>query len=386
MLSAEIILPDSSEPLTLSASATRGAPISISVDSGHLDLHGAAKLVEQAQGFDVEGTASWWTNHLEIEARFSNHDNLPETARLRADPFTIPARLLRLGQYADVTGSMNAEWQTNRFAVDLAAKAAPLSNNLPPLEIHARVSGDTNSAQLDVARITAPWIQADLPNETRILFHPPFVLDPVTLRVRADLSGQPWILGARGILTGSAVARPNTGKFPEIAFALSGSNVVVSNVSSRTLELAGKFLWPQVTLTNARIELTDGSKAALAGEFNLQDKSIQGGRLTYSGVFGKQFMPHGVSYGSASFNAQLEGPLNSITNSGTLEIRDLRMPQTTSLQVEARWSGRGKTIQQMEASVAAGTSVLHLRAGADFSGTGEEIGRSRPRSLKKQSR
>ena len=96
--------------------------------------------------------------------------------------------------------------------------------NLPPLRVNLHARGDTNSALIESASISAPWLQADLSRNLKIYFAGKLVREPAALNVTADLAQQPWV-ALQGILKGQAELAPTEGKFPSVRFQLAGSNV-----------------------------------------------------------------------------------------------------------------------------------------------------------------
>ena len=365
-LSTQAIFPKSKNTWALLAD-TESEVLKLNLDSAALDLRSTVSIADTNGKLNVEGTTWWLTNRIEMKAGFSRHDLLPETAGVRAESFSIPARLFKLEQYRDITGSLRAEWSTNRFTLDLAAKAFPQSTNLPAVDIEARASGDTNSAKIDLAKISAPWLQAGLSRPTDFFFRPPFLSQPAALNVVADLGQQPWF-SASGKLMGEVIFHPGTNRFPQISFALSGSEVAVSNVVAKALQLNGNFLWPRIELTQGKMLMADGSGIDLAGKFDLEEKVIHDGRLNFSGGFGQQFLPRGMSFHSATLAAQFDGPVQAITHSAKLEVENLLLPHTKPWRVEAEWNGHGLDFQPAQIVVTAGSSTLQIRGAMDLGG------------------
>src|SRR6185312_6300503 len=266
----------------------------------------------------------WMTNRLDIAAAFPPHGFIPETASARANAFKIPSRLLGLQEYGDIAGSLQADWQTNQFKVQVTAQTASPSTNLPPLNLELRVAGNTNTAQLSVAKISSPALQAELSTPVALSFHPPYLSQPATLNLAADLDQQHWFVG-QGKMTGQAVVSPN-GKFPRLSFTLSGRDISTTSVTSSNLAVEGELTWPVLDLKTARIEMADASTISVSGKYDLAQKIVSDGHLTSSGSFGGQFLPAGYSFHSASVDAQFAGPLTSITNSAKAQVKGIAAP------------------------------------------------------------
>lgn len=369
--SAKLVLPGN-QPLQLDARYSRRAPLTLAFKSARLSLSGALSAKAAASGLEVGGTLRWLTNLMDVRADFPVYGIWPSTASARAKSFQIPAKALRLRGYYNLAGSLDAEWKTNRFTLDLHARAAPKSRFQPPVLLETRLSGNRQSAQIDLARIHIPWLDAELSHRTQVLFKAPYLARPATLEVAVDLARQPWI-PARGRLTGTATLRPGSGPLPRVHFALSGSGIEVSNITARTVRMEGSLIWPEVDLAGARVELADGSDLALSGRYNVRQNTIATGRLDCSGPFGRRFLAHGLSYGSASLKAQFSGPLKALKTSGALEIEKLRIPRANPMRLEAGWSGRGLDFPQLEFTLGAGDSSLALRGSAFLKKARQEI-------------
>jgi len=364
-LSARANLPKAKSWLIIASAEASG--LNLKLDSDALDIRATATIAAADETLNLESAVHWLTNRIDLRAEFPGDGPLPRTASARAESFSIPARLLKLGQYKDLVGSLRADWTTNQFTVDLTAKAFPQTTNLPAIDVEVRASGDTNSARIDSAKISAPWLRAELPRQTEILFKPPFLRRPTALNVVADLSQQPWFR-ARGKLRGEAIFHPSTNTSPQFSFALSGTDVAVRNMMTKTIQLNGTFAWPQLELTQSKIEMGDGSDIDLIGKLDLDSKAIRDGRLNFSGSFGKQFLPRGVSFESATLAARFGGPISALTNSANLTVQNLSLPHAKPLHLEATWNGRGLNFERAQIIATAGASSLQLRGSAELGG------------------
>jgi translocation and assembly module TamB len=355
--------------LAIVASTKQRAPWTVRIDSEAESFHSALSVADRDGKFAVAGTADWLTNRIDVAAEFPPRGLVPDTASLRADSFAVPARLLRMPDYADIGGSLRVTWQTNRFNLQLAAKANPASTNVPPLDVELRASGDTNAAQLDTVKISVPGLQADLPAPVAIHFQPPFLSQPATLNVAADLNRQHWSL-AQGRLTGSAVIYPGE-KFPRVSFTLAGAGVTTTSVTTSNLAVDGELNWPVLELKNARVEMDDGSRISLAGKYDFTQKVIRDGRVNSTGAFGGQFLPADYSFDSASVAVQFGGALDAITNSAAVQVKRLTVPNVNPVDVEAAWSGEGLNFQTAQVAFKSGEASLLLRGSTQF-GRGEK--------------
>lgn len=358
------------QPFTITASSGQSNRWKLNIDSEPQEFHSAISIDDREGKLAVTGTANWMTNHIELAAEFPGSGFIPDTASLRAESFDVPAHLLGLQEYADVSGALQAQWQTNHFDAQLTAKAIPQSTNLPPLDAQLRASGTTNAARLDVVKLSTPGLQAGLAEPVTIYFRPPFLSQPATLNVAADLDQQNWF-AAQGRLSGQAVLYPE-GKFPRATFKLSGSDVATSSLTTSNLEMTGELKWPEVDLNQAQVEMDDGSQFSLSGIYDLTQKTIRNGRLHSSGPFGGEFLPADYSFSSASVDAQFSGPLTSLTNSAAIAVKHLATPYANPIDLQAEWSAEGLNVNAAQVKIAADNSTLLLRGSATV-GSPEKI-------------
>lgn len=359
-------------PFALNLSTAPTGPWKLSFDWKARQLRSAVSISEHPQTLAVTGSIDWLTNHFDLAAEFPSQGVFPYTASLRAGSFTIPARLLGMReQYGDITGGLRADWETNHFAAQLNAHAVPEATNLPPLDVELRASGDTNSARIELARISAPGLQAGLSAPVMIQFQPPFISQPAALNVALDLDQQHWF-AARGKLSGYAVVFPAE-QTPRVALDLSGQGIAASSITTSNLEITGGLTWPLFQLKSARIAMGDGSKISLAGTFDLEQKAVRDGRFNFSGSFGRQFLPAHFSFDSASLSARFSGPLSALTNSALLQIKHLTVPRMNPTDVTADWKADGLDFQDARIKLTAGSSSLSLSGSGSLASKSKNI-------------
>ena len=351
-------------PMTVVVSTARSAPWKLRIDSDANQFRSEFSIINGPDKLDLTGGIDWMTNHIEIAAAFSPHGFIPDTASVRADAFHLPGSVMRSLQTTDLRGAFRADWQTNHFNVQMTAKAVENGTNLPPVDIEIRASGDTNSAQIDVAKISTPALRAELPAPLAVSFRPPFLSQPANFNLAADLDQQHWFV-AGGKLTGHAVIYPGE-KSPRVSFTLSGSGVTTPSLTTSNLDVTGEFQWPLLNLQRAQIVMDDSSRIDLAGKYDFAEKTVHDGRLDSSGAFGGQYLPAGYSFESASLSAQFAGPLTSLTNSAKAHVSHLIVPRANPVDIDAAWNGLGLTFTNSEVTLKSGTSSLLLRGSTVF--------------------
>ena len=177
---------------------------------------------------------------------------------MRADAFHLQGTLLRSLQATDLRGALQADWQTNHFNVQLTAKAIEQGSNLPPVDIEIRASGDTNAAQMDVAKISTPALQAELPAPVAISFRPPFLSQArgpesrrrfgsttLVCRHAANSPGTPSFIPAKNF-------RAFRSRFP-------GTGMTTTSLSTSNLQMNGELNWPVLDVQRAQIVMDDSS-------------------------------------------------------------------------------------------------------------------------------
>jgi translocation and assembly module TamB len=351
--------PEKQQRAAVTANLTNLPSWQANIESETLHLEGAVDFSANTNMDVVQSTWMWWSNHVELRAQFGRDGVLPETAIVRALQIRVPAELVRLPGYQDITGSIAGKWENGQYTVDASAKAAPLraETNLPPVsaELHGR--GDTNAAVISSAVISAPWLKAELSKEVTLHYSGQLLRERASLKVAADLSGQPWAK-LEGKLNGEAELSPNGARFPTARFTISGAELGGYEVRAKTLTMTGGLDWPWLAITNANAALDDGSTVAVAGKMDFENKAIEGANLQLNGKLAQRWVPAGFKFENLSLRAKAEGSLTNLAHSGELKIINFTGPQTRPLQLNANWTGEQINLSRAEVSIAASNSTL----------------------------
>ncbi len=345
-------------PVAVLISTKSTTPWSLDVDSQSRKIHAALALENREGKLSISGNVEWLTNKAAVDAQFPPHGFVPDTASLRSDAFSVQEPWLNRMQYDHLEGHVAAAWQTNQFSMEMTAKGVPQSSNVPPVDIELRAAGDTRSVRLETAKISIPGLRGELADPAPFLFQPPFLSQPATLNVVADLDQQHWLV-AQGRLAGRAIISAGE-KLPRVSFALSGAGVTTTSTTSSNLVVTGEFNWPTVNITKALVTMDDGSRISVAGLFNIQDKTISNGSLQSSGPFGGQYIPAGFSFESASLSARFNGPIASLTNSAQIAVQRVVVPGLNPFDVRAEGKAEGLNFKATQITVTAGSSSLQL--------------------------
>jgi translocation and assembly module TamB len=351
--------PEKQQRATVVANLTNLPSWQANIDSEGLRLKGVVDFSAHTNMDIVQSTWLWWSNQVELKAQFGRNGVLPETAVVRAPQIRVPAELVRLPGYEEITGSVAGKWEKSQYTVDASAKAAPLraETNLPPVnaELHGR--GDTNAAVIASAIISAPWLKAELSREVTLHYQGQLLREPASLKIAADLSEQPWVK-LEGKLSGEADFSPNGEKFPAARFTISGADLGGYGVQAKTLTVTGGLVWPLLVITNANAALDDGSTVAVAGKMDLENRVIEGANLQLNGSLAQRWLPEDYRYEGLSLRAKAEGPLTNLAHSGELEIKNFTSRQTRPLQLKVDWTGEQINLSRAKVSIAASNSTL----------------------------
>ncbi len=352
--------------------------IQLIADTDAMNARSEISITNTGSIAKLSGVAFWLSNRVELNSEFGKSDSLPRIANLRSEHFSIPGDVLKLDQYRNLTGDLRAEWKNDaaqsspNYQLDLTAVADPKSAELSPIDIVLHVSGNTNSARIETAKITLPWLNAELTEGTALQFSPPFLPEPTQLKVSADLSKQNRFEGF-GTLNGTATVYPSTNRYPRVTFALGGNSISVSNIQTRSLEFAGELDWPIATIASSRITMTNGADANFVGRLNLASNVVEHGELKVAGAFGRELLPRGYSFESVSLQSQISGPFQSLDHSGDLALQQLRVPNGKPMELTARWFGTGAEVRNADLQLAASNAVLNLSASFAATAAGREL-------------
>jgi hypothetical protein len=358
-LRGQVEWPEGKQSATVTANFTNLPSWQAQIQSDTLHLQGTVDFTARTNAGIVQSTWLWWSNQIELSAQFGREGVLPESAVMRVQQFRVPAETVRLLGYQDITGSVDAKWEKGQFAVNVSAKATPLSaeTNLPPVSVDLHSRGDTNAAVISSAIISSPWLRAELSKELTLHFNGQLLREPATMKLAADLSQQPWAK-LEGKINGEADFSPGSGKFPAAQFTISGVDLGGYRIQAKTFTVKGGLNWPWLEVTNVNAVLDDGSTVEVAGKMDLEKQIIDGAKVHLKGKFAQRWLPDGYSYEDLSLNANAQGPLKQLAHNGELEIANLTSPQTRPLQLKVGWIGEQINLRRAEVTIAASNSTL----------------------------
>jgi translocation and assembly module TamB len=363
-LMGSAVLPEPTGAVTIRADVSGRPPFRLEAVSEALRLRSQIQLWPSAAGLEIQATNFWWSNKVDVYAQFGKTGQLPQLATLRAREFVLPAEVVHLAPYESLQGSVAAKWERGELILDLNVATQPpaTQTNLPrfTLDLHAR--GDTNSATIQTAQLSAPWATATLSRELVVHFNGPVLDRPAQLNVAANLSSQSWV-PLHGELYGQADFTPARGKWPSAGFRLAGSDIAYESLTVSNFTIAGSFDWPHVEVTNASARFPDGSLALVTGNVDLTKKVISNGSLRFNGPFANRWLQPAASYRDLSLSVNFSGPIQELTHQGNVEVVDFSTRPLRPVGLKASWLGHQEAVQRFELELAAGSSAVQAKGG-----------------------
>ncbi|MBA4148025.1 MAG: translocation/assembly module TamB domain-containing protein [Verrucomicrobia bacterium] len=321
-----------------------------------------ANLQIQRNGNEVKlsGEIFWQTNSAHLAATFGRDDLLPATASVRSEHFRLPADLLRVDGYDDLTGSLSANWQTNTFMLEVDALASPTSGtNLPPIEVSVHATGTTNFVQIEQADLSTPWLTAKLSTNVVFNFAGELLSPEAALHVAVDLDKQDFV-EATGRFVGNAFLQRSDKKYPHATFTLNSEGFAGYGVRLDGVQISGELDWPWVTLESAHIVFADGGVAHLTSRYNAVGRFFDSGTIKLHGQVGHEFLPPELSYTNIALTGAFSGSLEQLIHSGKLEVSGLRHENIGPVRIATEWQGRVLEFDTFSAQAEARDAVLQL--------------------------
>jgi translocation and assembly module TamB len=366
-LISKVQCPRRSLEATVTANLDASRIIRASVSSKLLNENLTVVAELDSSGLRFEGTNNWRDNLFRIKGHFNRAGALPETATLAAENLNVPASLLGLSGYENVTGSIHATWEASHFLMDVQAEAKPPASetNLPPANLRLHAHGDTTEAIIETAQISSPWLSVELSRKLHLSFTGPLLKEPGRLRFNADLNKQ-TILAAAGKLQGEVDFAPGSGKYPVADFQISGTDLESYSWKAMSLAVNGKLNWPWLDLAKAKAMLSDGSSAVAGGRFDLQEQLFEEVHANVSGQFVRRWLPSGMDYKSLSANAQLDGPVKAIRHRGTAQVSGFATAAFKPIDAQIEWKGETNAFRELSVNASTSSSELKLKGALEL--------------------
>jgi translocation and assembly module TamB len=345
---------------TINADLTRPTPwrAELKVEPQQLQL--SVELTTKPASVGITGTLLWRSNHVSLAADFGRADWLPSQATVQADQLRIPARLLGIQGYQDLTGALAARWAGAQFQVDLTAQADPLRTNSTtafPVQATIHAHGTTNLVRFEQVTIRAPFLQADLSPGTTVDFKGRLLSPEANFKISADLAKQGWV-PALGQLEASALLVAGTNRLPNASVSVSGRDLEAFGVALTSANLQSALDWPWLQVSKADLHFKEGASAALLARVNLAERWITNGALHFEGKAGGALLPTNLTYQSANLQANFAGPLQDLHHDGAVQITGLMLEKSVPLQASVSWQGESNRIGDYRATLIGRDAVL----------------------------
>jgi hypothetical protein len=186
-------------------------------------------------------------NRADLNATFAHEGKFPLIATLKAPDFKLPAEMLKMEKYSEVSGSLSGEWKTNQYTVELKAHAEPFvtAGTMPPADIDVSARGDTDSVRIERAVSTLPGLQLIVRQPLELSYAGKFLSERSEVEVNADLEKLPWFK-MKGRVQGTILLERGA-DFPKATFNAKGTNVSALKIETEALQLSGELAWPQLS-------------------------------------------------------------------------------------------------------------------------------------------
>ena len=113
-LDASGVWPETAVPFEIKGKLTGEPPYQLSYAMNPLDLRTRLRIVETNGLLNAQLATFYKENRIDLVANFGRVGKFPLNATLKAPDFKLPADLLKLDRYSEVTGSLMGEWKTNQ--------------------------------------------------------------------------------------------------------------------------------------------------------------------------------------------------------------------------------------------------------------------------------
>src|ERR1043166_531193 len=277
VLEGKINSPGLGQTVSLKLDLATKHNVRIAADISPLALGAQIKIVRDGQELKVDGTADFQTNRINLVARFGSEEIWPATASISSDAFRFSAKLLKLEGYDDLSGAMSIDWATNRFRVDVAAKAEPASEqgkNLPPVRAVFQANGDAGRIQINTLDVSAPWFSANLSKPLELDRNGNVVGREAKLDLVANLSNQKFF-AATGALSGEVTILSSDRRFPGIDFVLATRNLGSKSFQTETVEVQGNLDWPWLQINRGHVRLAEKSGLEARARINVVAQYVE---------------------------------------------------------------------------------------------------------------
>jgi translocation and assembly module TamB len=357
-LEADGVWPEDAIPVAIKGKLAK-EPYQISYAMHRLDLRARLRVFETNQAVAADVTGYYLENRVDLGAEFGEESGAwPRIAKVSALEFKLPAELLKLEKYQEVTGSLTGEWSSNRYTVSLNARAEPFGDvgGRPVVDIELEASGDTNRARVEKLLSTAPGLKLALSQPVEVDYAGRMLSGSSELEIELDLAKLPWGK-LEGELNATVLLKPG-GKLPVITFRARGTNLSGFKLEVKSLAAAGNLDWPTLEEFRLDAQLASNMAVVVSGGADFRARTLSEARVSMEGVISTNVLPTAIRFSQVKLAASATGAITNLRHSGAIEVRDFFAPGLAKLQFEASWAGKHFAFEELALRARAGPASL----------------------------
>ena len=320
-----------------------------------------ARLAVESRADSLTGQLTFLDQPAHLAATFAPTGWLPATATLRADAWDLPgSRLPLFSDYATLRGNARLDWRDAQLTLDADAAGDPApQTSAPPLTAQLQARSDGTTLHFTTLQVTAPGLRADLAAPVIIDRAGKLLSGDSRFTLTADLAAWPQ-LTAQGTVTGEARVTPGPAQLSRVDFQLAAKALSVRAWQLSAFTAAGHLDWPQLTLTTAALESTNGDRLTVTGGYDFSSREVRdaqvSGRVARATL--APLLPAALDFATLALEARATGPLTALNHSGNLTVDALALPPLKPLALTATWQGLDRTLAAFSATATAGVTRL----------------------------
>ena len=353
------VWPEDAVPIDIKARLTDDQPWQLSVAMHPLDFRTRLRAFETNRTVVAQLDTFYKESRLDLDALFSTNGLVPVKATLISQDFNLPADLVKLQNYQNLTGDLSGRWERGEFTLNLEAHAEPLSSatNLPPVDLLLAAAGNTNFVRIGQIRATAPGLQLSASAPIELDYQGRLRSERSELQISAELEQLPWG-EMKGTIDGNLLLEQGD-KLPLVDFRLRGRNLGFNQFEASALEAEGEVDWPEVQRLEGELRFSDGS-VQFAASGNIEQQQLAEATLRVQGAVAREALPPGITYDSIDLSARASGPLTNLQHEARVQLRGFQAPQIHPLNLDLQWRARQADFDQLALLARAGPAELYL--------------------------
>jgi translocation and assembly module TamB len=324
-------------------------------------------MIARSNQVQIEGY--WLDQVFAVEAAFVQDQWIPDSGKVTASNWRLPAAAFGLGEYyREITGDIAVSWSEGQLGFEpVKIDGLPLDEGAyPPFSIMMQGAGSLASAQIRLLQISTPGLtlEADRPFE---ISRESVRAGAVSyLDLSADLSKLPK-LDATGRVDGRITVTTRAGDWPLVEGTLRGSDVKLASLPVLRGEVAGQLTWPTWTVSEVRLMDDVGGTITLSASGDAKTATIAAGAWT-ADVPGESlqfFLPVGLTVGRIVARGEVKGTWPEVLHAGSWDATNLTVPRLSPLDVAGSWTGAGQEITA-DVTTSSGQGLVNLTVQADL--------------------